>query len=159
MGDERCQKPRCVEMKSRVRRAEFEVKSSGRAYDELKKSFDAMVASAAAGEVRRVSAELVVSERLVSELTVELSRSKAQRNFSRAREAECVDLLADKKVLARRIRLLESDALAVAKKRAVLERTLLTGHASEVGALRDGMSAMASEGVRAARLCVSRGAA
>ena len=147
-SDGRCRKAICQDLKDRALAAEKAASVAEKAHAEILFEFDAKVRLKAEGEIRVVMSELSVANRKLEECERELKVSKRQRSFARAREAECVDLIADKKILVRRIRILESDALAVAKKRAVLERRQLTVHASDLLSLREGIAGMASESVR-----------
>ena len=147
-GDARCQKPRCVGLKDAVVAANTARKKAEKDYSDLKKIFDAKVKSESAGLVRQVHAELSIATSTITLMEKQARESSKKRNFARAREGECVDLLADKKALTRQVRLLESLALAAAKKRAVAERFILSSHASLEAVMRSTIDLQASECVR-----------
>ena len=98
--------------------------------------------------MRQVLADLTIAQRENETLRYELRQVTKKRDYARRREAECVDLLADRKQLTRDVRILQSFSAAAAKKRLVVERALLTKHGSEIGQMREMLDLQASEQVR-----------
>ena len=126
----------------------MELKERNDEHKALIKHFDTEVKTKTIGEIRRVQCELDAALSNEQELKHELRDVNRRRSFARSCESQCVTLLEDKKILTRQIRHLVSEVASSAKKRCVVERSLLTMHASEISTMRATMNLQASDCVR-----------